>query len=119
MTDHTADNDTLGTCSPSDCASCSGCGSDMLVEEDHKTITLTLDDDTEVRCTILAIFPAGEREYIALLPLDENGENTSGEVYLYRFTKTPAGDPMLDNIDDDAEYEAASEAFGSIVQVMD
>ena len=70
-------------------ASCSGdctsCGSDCQ-DLDQPTVTLTLDDDTEVKCAVLTIFPApNQKEYIALLPLDENGENEDGEVYLYRY----------------------------------
>ena len=40
----------------------------------NATVTLTLDDDSELVCAVLTIFPAGEHKYIALLPLDENGE---------------------------------------------
>lgn len=97
-------------CSPSDCASCqSNCGSRM--NEEHHTITLTLEDDTEVECAILTIFPVDKKEYIALLPLDENGQNQDGEVYLYSFSRTESGDPMLENIEDDAEYAEAAKAF--------
>ena len=64
---------TTGGCSPSDCASCSGCSNpegNCQDIEDRRTITLTLDDDTEVECAILTIFPVDAKEYIALLPLD-------------------------------------------------
>ena len=105
-----------GGCNPIDCASCGGgcssCGSDM---EEHRTITLTMEDDTEVECAILTIYPVNTKEYIALLPLDENGQNQQGEVYLYSFTRTPEGDPMLANIEDDEEYQAAAEAFDAIL----
>ena len=105
-------------CSASDCASCcdsscSGCGSS---DEEHRTITLTMDDNTEVECAILTIFPVEDKEYIALLPLDENGQNQTGEVYLYVFSRTEAGDPMLANIESDEEYEKAALAFDTIVQ---
>lgn len=97
-------------CSPSDCASCqSNCSSRM--DQEHHTITLTLEDDSEVECAILTIYPVGEKEYIALLPLDENGQNFDGEVYLYSFSRTAAGDPMLENIEDEDEYAAAAQAF--------
>ena len=105
-------------CSASDCASCcdsscSGCGSS---DEEHRTITLTMDDNTEVECAILTIFPVEDKEYIALLPLDENGQNQTGEVYLYVFSRTEAGDPMLANIESEEEYEKAALAFDTIVQ---
>ena len=38
-------------------------------------VTLTLEDDEEVECYIITTFEMNSREYIALLPLDENGEN--------------------------------------------
>lgn len=74
-----------------------------------------MDDDTEVECAILTIFPVENREYIALLPLDENGQNETGEVYLYSFSRTAEGDPMLANIEDDAEYAAAADAFNAVI----
>lgn len=105
-------------CSPSDCASCqSGCErSGMRVDQEHHTITLTMEDDTEVECAILTVFPVDGKEYIALLPLDENGQNEDGEVYLYAFSTTEAGDPMLANIESDEEYEKAAVAFDVVLQ---
>ena len=52
-----------------------------------------------------------EKEYIALLPLDEEGDNEDGEVYIYRYVETADGEPTLENIEDDDEYEAAADAF--------
>lgn len=103
-----------GTCAPSDCASCGlDCGNTSL--ESHNTITLTLDDDTEIECAILTVFPVKKQEYIALLPLDENGQNQSGEVYLYKFSRTETGDPILANIESDDEYAKAAEAFDVVL----
>ena len=102
-------------CAPSDCASCTA-NCESKVDEAHHTITLTMDDDTEVECAILTIFPVENREYIALLPLDENGQNETGEVYLYSFSRTAEGDPMLANIKDDAEYAAAADAFDAVIE---
>lgn len=93
-----------------DCASCGGEG---------VTVTLTLDDDSTVECAIVGIFDAGENEYIALLPLDENGQNEDGEVYLYRYTVDVAGTPQLANIETDEEYEIASEAFDEMLDSME
>lgn len=93
-----------------DCASCGGEG---------VTVTLTLDNDTTVECAIVGIFDAGEKEYIALLPLDENGQNDDGEVYLYRYTVDDAGTPQLANIETDEEYEIASEAFDELLDSME
>ena len=96
----------------SDCSSCSGgCSTDT----EHSTITLTMEDNTEVECAILTIFPVDAQEYIALLPLDENGQNQTGEVYLYKVSRTKDGDPMLANIESDEEYAAAGKAFETIL----
>ncbi|MCI6005621.1 MAG: DUF1292 domain-containing protein [Blautia sp.] len=98
-------------CTSSDCASCGGgCG-----DSTPRTITLTMEDDTEVECAILTIFPVDNNEYIALLPLNENGQNTDGEVYLYKFKRTEDGDPVLSNIEDDEEYNKAANAFDDIL----
>ena len=78
--------------------------------DEEMTVTLTLDDGTELECVVLTIFEAGEKEYIALLPLDENGENEDGEVYLYRYYEEN-DQPNLDNIDSDEEYEIAADAL--------
>lgn len=98
-------------CSPSDCATCGGCGDSI-----PRNITLTMEDDTEVECAILTVYPVEGKEYIALLPLNENGENQDGEVYLYAFSRTPEGDPMLANIEDDEEYAKAAQAFDTVLE---
>ena len=78
--------------------------------EEEMTVTLTLDDDRElVECTVLTIYEAGGRDYIALLPT-EGEESDEGEVYLYRYSEID-GEPQLDNIEDDEEYEIAADAF--------
>jgi len=96
-----------------DCAACETDCETGLDQQDAM-VTLTLDDDTEVDCAVLTIFPVGDREYIALLPIDEEGNNDDGEVYLYRYTEVN-GNPMLDNIEDDDEYELAADAFDELL----
>ena len=75
------------------------------------TVELTLDNDEVVECAILTLFEAGGKEYIALLPLNEDGETEDGDVYLYRYTEDADGEPELENIEDDDEYEIAADAF--------
>ena len=60
---------------------------------------------------IFTLFEAGGKEYIALLPLNEDGETEDGDVYLYRYTEDANGEPELENIEDDDEYEIAADAF--------
>ncbi len=94
---------------------CDSCGSSDC---DQATVTLTLDNDETLECSILTTFQAGGREYIALLPLNENGENETGEVYLYRF-RVEDGQPNLENIEDDDEYEIAADAFDELMDEME
>ena len=43
---------------------------EMDLEQEEMTVTLTLDDGSEVECVVLTIFEAGDRDYIALLPTE-------------------------------------------------
>ena len=107
-------NTSCSSCeSNADCSSCGGCSSDP---KQHSPSPLTMEDDTEVECAILTIFPVDAKEYIALLPLDEEGQNHDGEVYLYSFTRTAEGAPMLSNIESDEEYNKAAIAFDTVLQ---
>lgn len=85
-------------------------------EDDDILVTLELDDGTQAECEILTIFTVGEQDYIALLPLDEKGEpNEDGEVFIYRYFEDEEGNPSLDNIQDDDEYEAVSDRFDELL----
>lgn len=75
-------------------------------------VTLDLEDGSQVECEILTIFSVNGQDYIALLPQGENGEpNEDGEVFIYRYFEDEDGNPSLDNIQDDDEYEAVSDRF--------
>lgn len=82
-----------------------------MIDQDTITVTLTLDNDEELECVVLTIFETLGKKYIALLPVDENGENEDGDVFLYRYIDTNPEDPDLENIEDDDEYEAVADAF--------
>ncbi len=79
-------------------------------DDDEMYVDLELDDGT-VTCSIVTIFSAGDKDYIALLPLNEDGENEDGEVWLYGHEEDADGNPSLRYIDDEEEYEIASDAF--------
>ena len=81
-----------------------------LNNEDEMFVTLTLDDDTEVECIVITIFEAAEKDYIALLPIEDENED-EGEVYLYRYSEDAEGNPILDNIESDDEYEVVADRF--------
>lgn len=85
-------------------------------EDTDILVTLDLDDGTQAECEILAIFTVDEQDYIALLPLNEKGEpNEDGEVFIYRYFEDEDGNPTLDNIQDDDEYEAVADKFDELL----
>ena len=85
------------------------------LEDEFDQVTLTLEDGSEMTCDVIAIFPCGERDYIALLP--EN--DPDGDFLLYRFIDNGDGNYDLDDIGDDEEFDAASEAFDELMDNED
>jgi len=83
-------------------------------DDEEMTVDLELDDGTVVNCAIITILTVDNQDYIALLPLDENGNNDDGEVWFYRYSEDmedPNAEPTLGYIDDDDEYENVADAF--------
>lgn len=79
----------------------------MNNEYDHQepeTIYLTLDDGTEIDCDVLGIFQIEDKEYIALLPFEDD------QVFLYEYVEDDEGINLL-NIEDDEDFDLVSEAF--------
>ena len=89
-------------------------------ENESLTVTLTLENNEELECAVLNIFEAEEKEYIALLPLDENGDNTDGQIYLYRFIDNgEEEEPGLENIEEDEEFDRGSAIFNEWLDTQD
>lgn len=88
-----------------------------VTEDEIEDIRVSLElDGKDVECEILTIYEAGGRDYIALMPLDEDGnENAEGEVYLYRYAEDANGLPIIDMIEGDDEYEIASDRFDELL----
>lgn len=83
-------------------------------DAEEMTVDLDLDDGSHVTCAVITILTVSKQDYIVLLPLNENGQNESGEVWFYRYfenEKDTNEEPVLEYIDDDDEYEAVEEAF--------
>ena len=82
-----------------------------VTEDEMDDIRVEFDDKT-VQCKILTIFETEGQDYIALLPLDENGEEPDeGEVYIYRYFEDEEGNPSLENIEDEDEAEMIEDIF--------
>ena len=87
---------------------------DNSYDAEEMTVDLDLEDGTSVTCAVITILTVSDQDYIVLLPLDESGENTEGEVWFYRYIENPNDpndEPELTYIEDDEEYEAVADAF--------
>lgn len=83
-------------------------------DDEEMTVELELDDGTNVNCAVITILTVDSKDYIVLLPLNEEGENEDGEVWFYGYHENPNDpneEPVLDYIEDDAEYERVADAF--------
>ncbi len=92
------------------------------VDEDDTDVmvTITLDDDSELDCEIIIIFESEGQDYIALLPVDQDGNALEDiGILLYRYFETEDGSPVLDNIDSDEEAAAVSDVFDAILDEVD
>ena len=83
----------------------------VFEQGEEVTVTLTLDDGSEMECLVLNIFTVENQDYIALMPMDALESEEGGEVFLYRFEETEDGELNLGNIENDEEFEMVSEAF--------
>ena len=82
--------------------------------DEEMTVSIELEDGSMTECAVITILSVGGQDYIILLPLDENGENQDGEVWIYGYQEDendPNAEPILRYIEDDQEYEAVSDAF--------
>lgn len=84
-------------------------------EEDH--IVLTLDDDTELECVVLDIFPFHDKEYIALFPVSEEDEDEEEEgILLYEYAESEDGEEIeLSQIESEEDYNAVAEEFDRLL----
>ncbi|MDD3402889.1 MAG: DUF1292 domain-containing protein [Hespellia sp.] len=90
-----------------------------LVDEEI-IVTLTTMEDEEVECLALCKIKIEEQEYIALLPLMEDGsQNPDGDVIFYTFAVSESNDPILGDIEDDEIYEEVSLRFDNWLDLME
>ena len=73
-------------------------------------VTLDLDDGSQLECQILTIFDVDNQNYIALVPVDNDEE-----VIFYRYFEDEEGNPSLENIDSDDEFDAVSDRFDEVL----
>ena len=82
--------------------------------DEEMTVDITLENDEVVTCAVITILEVEGKDYIVLLPLDEDGNNDDGEVWFYGYSENPNDpneEPERSYIEDDDEYEAVADAF--------
>lgn len=88
--------------------------------EEIEMINLVLDDGTEMECEILAIFPANNNDYIALIPTTPSDDNDDeDEVLLYRYKELEDDEVELTSIEDEEEFEIVADAFDELLDEME
>ncbi|MCC8017658.1 MAG: DUF1292 domain-containing protein [Lachnospiraceae bacterium] len=83
---------------------------DDIINPQEMFLTVEVDDGKEETFQILKIFEAGNRDYIAVCPVDG-----SEDVYFYRYFEDAGGNPSVDNIDTDEEFDIVTDMFDQIL----
>ena len=84
--------------------------------KDRDTMTLDLDDGGKLECIVLNVFPVNNREYIALLPMNDEGHvEEDAQIFLYRFEGLGDDEVNLETIEDDDEFELVSDYFDEML----
>lgn len=84
--------------------------------KDRDTMTLDLDDGGKLEGIVLNVFPVNNREYIALLPMNDEGHvEEDAQIFLYRFEELGDDEVNLETIEDDDEFELVSDYFDEML----
>ena len=86
---------------------------DMIVD-------LELDDGTVVSCDVITVLEVNEKDYIVLLPQNQEGEES--EVWFYGLKEDPSdpnAEPELIYIEDEEEYDAVADKFDEYLDSLE
>lgn len=83
---------------------------DDILDPEEMFLTVELEDGTEETYQILKIFEVSGQDYIAVCPTDN-----SPDVYFYRYFEDEEGNPSIDNIETDEEFERAIDTFDELL----
>ena len=78
---------------------------------DPEIYTLTDDDGNELNFALLATLEQDGAVYKALIPVDENGEETSDEYVILKVSIDEDGEDILETIEDDEEFDRIADIF--------
>ena len=90
--------------------------SKYYIPEDFNALEVPLDDGTEVTFEVIMVLEVEGREYIALTPAAEEGEEGDEvEVTMFRYDAGKDED-MLEDIETEEELDKVYEAFDEIFE---
>ncbi len=90
--------------------------------DEEMTVSLNLDDGRTVVCSILTILTVRDKDYIALQPLDEEGNADGDDVWFYGYSENPNDpneEPTLSYIEDDDELDEVIDKFDEYLDELD
>lgn len=81
------------------------------MENDREDMITLLDDEgNEVECEVIDMFEFEDKEYIVLLPVDEE------DPYILRVDKDDDGNEVFAVIEDDEEFNRVAEAYDELLE---
>lgn len=86
----------------------------MSNEMEKDTILLEFEDAEAVECDVVAIYENNGKEYIALTPAEVTDEEES-EVFIYLYKEVGNDEFEMEDIEDDAEFDAAVDKLEEIL----
>lgn len=90
--------------------------------DEEMTVSLELDDGTTVVCSIITILTVDDKDYIAIQPLDEEGNPDEETIWFYGYKENPDDpneEPELIYIDDDDELEAVFDKYDEFLDSLE
>lgn len=84
------------------------------MKKDISIVTLDTDDGA-LDFRILTIFDADRQDYIVLQPTEDVNEDcTTDDIFIYRYVIDENGEPSIENIEDDDEWDMVNDYFESL-----
>lgn len=79
------------------------------------TVTIDLEDGTQMECDVVLVFQENDRNYIAVVPIEQKKEAIEADIYFYRLINVGAEELGIENIEEDEEYYDVAERFEEIM----
>ncbi len=79
------------------------------------TVTLEMENGIQMECDVVLVFCENSRNYIALMPAEQEQGTKETEIYFYRLTGASMDELGIENIEEDEEYQEVAERFEEIM----